>query len=299
MAVPSNARILRGAPLKTGVILGVSPSSDPTFDVEFARATSSGVYATVARLSPKGAGIPVSYTDLLPDDNAIRLYKARAVKDGWDPGDYTSAVSAKPIILPEVSPNITPLTGKGIGSPLFISTGAPPTVGQAAAAANVRKYLVFPFSAVVTNSAGSTETFYYDTGLSEPIAYVANAPGTANGVLAGVLPPGVTIRSLALSAKIGTTTPAASTAGDNIQARVRLGQTDLGGGSTFALLEVTSTFGLGGQQDTLSGLSVSASTDNMLYADLTVRTINPTAGNRGGFVALTVGYDMPSYDKAV
>lgn len=129
MAVPANARVLRGAPLKVGVVLGMSPTSDPTFDLELARATSSGVYATIARLTPKGSGIPVSYTDLLPDDNTIRLYKARAVKDGWDAGDYTSAITAKPVMLPEIPPNITPLTGRGIGSVLFVSTGAPPQYG--------------------------------------------------------------------------------------------------------------------------------------------------------------------------
>lgn len=157
MAVPSNARILRGAPLKTGVILGVSPSSDPTFDVEFARATSSGVYATVARLTPKGAGIPVSYTDLLPDDNTIRLYKARAVKDGWEAGDYTSAVSAKPIILPEVSPNITPLTGKGIGANIYLSTGQLVTFGNASTQAYYNKTVRAVAADCMANT--STATF--------------------------------------------------------------------------------------------------------------------------------------------
>lgn len=146
MAVPSNARILRGAPLKGGVMLGVSPSSDPTFDMEIARATSSGVYDTVARLTAKGSGIPVSYTDILPVDGFSRSYKARAVKDGWDPSAYTAVVSAKPVYLPEIAPNITPLTGQTVGAPLFISTGAPPKYGKA----NLQQYYdvpldVYPF----------------------------------------------------------------------------------------------------------------------------------------------------------
>lgn len=163
MAVPTNARILRGAPLKVGVVLGISPSSDPTFDVELARATSSGVYDTIGRLSPKGSGIPVSFTDLLPDDNTTRLYKARAVKDGWEPGDYTSAVSAKPIPLPEIPPNITPLTGKGIGSILYVSTGTPVSVGTPAVAAYVNKTLRIAGSAFIpkTNALGYT---YGDNG---------------------------------------------------------------------------------------------------------------------------------------
>src|SRR6188768_735338 len=102
MAVPKNAQLLRMAPLKSGIMLGVSPSSDPTFDVEIARATSSGVYTTITRATPKGGGVPVVYTDLLPVDNFTRSYKARAVKDGWLAGDYTAVVSAKPIEMPEI-----------------------------------------------------------------------------------------------------------------------------------------------------------------------------------------------------
>lgn len=163
MAVPSNARVLRGSPLKMGIILGISPSSDPTFDVELARATSSGVYETIGRLTPKGSGIPVSYTDLMPQDNVLRLYKARAVKDGWEPGDYTTAVSAKPTLLPEASPNITPLTGKGIGSPLYVSTGFPVQTGTPSVAAYTSKTVRVAGSAFIpkNNTIGYT---YGDAG---------------------------------------------------------------------------------------------------------------------------------------
>lgn len=156
MAVPRNASILRAAPLKSGVILGVSPSSDPTFDVEIARATSSGVYATVARLTPKGGGVPVSYTDILPVNNLAQSYKARAVKDGWLEGTYTAVVTAKAIALPEIAPNITPLTGQTIGAPLFISTGAPPKYGRTQLPSAYRKpEVVYPFEFVVSNSANT------------------------------------------------------------------------------------------------------------------------------------------------
>ena len=141
MGVPRNAMILRGAPLKSGVMLGISPSSDPTFDVEMARATSSGVYTTLARLTNKGEGNPSLYTDLAPLDGQARSYKARAVKDGWTPGDYTAVVSAKPVLLPEISPNVTPLTGKGIGSNVFLSTAQKVQFGSAANQKYYRKTL--------------------------------------------------------------------------------------------------------------------------------------------------------------
>lgn len=154
MAVPQNAVINRSAPLKTGILLGVSPSSDPTFDVEVARATSSGVYATVATLTPKGGGIPVTFEDILPMDNFARSYKARAVKDGWNPGSYTGVVTAKPVMLPEFLPNITPMTGQQIGVPMFLSTGAPPKFGKAALTQTYDKFFdLYPFGFFSTANA--------------------------------------------------------------------------------------------------------------------------------------------------
>ena len=163
MAVPSNVRSLRGAPLKGGIILGISPSSDPTFDVEIARATSSGVYTTIARLTPQGAGMPVTYADILPFDGYTRSYKARAAKEGWLEGDYTSPVSAKPLKMPEILPNITPLTGKAIGATLYISTGTPAKVGSPTVTAYVTKTLRVAGSAFApkNNTIGYT---YGDEG---------------------------------------------------------------------------------------------------------------------------------------
>lgn len=153
MAVPVNARIFRAAPLKTGIILGVSPSSDPTFDFEVARATSSGVYETIDRLSPNTAGVYPSFTDILPGTTNTFSYKARAIKDGWNAGDYTAVVTARPISLPEIPPPITPLTGKGIGAPLFISTGAPPKYGRPNSAQAYEKgFVLYPFQFTSTSS---------------------------------------------------------------------------------------------------------------------------------------------------
>lgn len=297
MAVPKNAQVMRGAPLKSGVMLGVSPSSDPNFDVELARATSSGSYQTIARLTQKGEGVPSLYTDVLPVDGFSRSYKARAVRDGWTAGDYTAAVASKPVYLPEIMPFITPLTGKGIGSPLFVSTGAPITVGQKVATANVRKYLTIPFTSLIKDPL-SSGTLLYDMGLSAPIARESSpTTGGTRGVLSAALPPGVTIRSLMLSGKIvNASTAAGSTAGDWVTADVYLAQTDFGGGSTFTQLKIYTTSAM---TDTLTGLSVAASTDNMLSARVVVRRVSPLLGNEAGFAALTVGYDMPSYDKAV
>ena len=291
MAVPSNARSLRGAPLKSGIVLGVSPSSDPTFDVEIARATSSGVYATIARLTPQGAGMPVTYPDILPMSTYTYSYKARAAKEGWLAGDYTAVVSARPLPMPEILPNITPLTGKGIGAPLFVSTAAPMTVGQKVAAANVRKYLTFPFTSLFSESPGVL------TQMNPPLAYPANGvAGSAS--FSAPLPPGVTIREATLFAHIGSSTGGAST-GDRILCYVAVGETDHGSLSTVANLSVTSTYGAGTWSNTATGISTLTSTDNMVFGRALIFNVSSASTNKAGFVAIRIGYDMPSYDKAV
>ncbi len=144
MASVPNATVNRTSPLKSGVMLSLSPSSDPTFDIEVARATSSGVYATVARLTSIG-GMPVVFTDLQPVDGRARSYKARAVKDGWNQGAYTAVLTAKAVegmvYLPDIAPNVTPVTGQTVRIPLFISTGSPVSYGSAASTGNLGKFL--------------------------------------------------------------------------------------------------------------------------------------------------------------
>lgn len=185
MATPKNATILRGAPLKCGVILGISPSSDPTFDVELVRATS-GVYSTVARLTNLSGGIPVTYEDLLPNTTQHYSYKARAVKQGWLAGDYTAVLEVQPLQMPEILPKITPLTGKGIGSPLFISTGSPPQYGQAAlqqyyeGGIQVRTY---EFSSTAPDGYRATPYLLYPTStLARKFFWTSRLPEGAENV---------------------------------------------------------------------------------------------------------------------
>lgn len=215
MAVPKNATILRGAPLQSGVLLGVSPSSDPTFDVEIARSpTSSGTYETVARLTPIGQGVPVMYKDLLPDDNVTRLYKARAVKSGWLEGDYTAAVSAKPIVMPEVLPNITPVTGKALGVSVYISTGAPTAYGSAASTGAFAKQSILAGSDFI----GITNSIPYRTGAN----FGSLRPTTAgsstqfNYVANAQVPLGVTVYGVSALYRRGSTKAVFAIAVDKI-----------------------------------------------------------------------------------
>lgn len=295
MAVPNNARVLRGAPLKSGLILGISPSSDPTFDVELARATSSGVYDTVARLTPKGSGIPVTYTDILPVDNRAWSYKARAVQAGWEPGDYTTAVTGRAIFLPEVVPNITPLTGKGIGAPLFISTGFAPVVGNASARSAERKYVNVSFTNLISANppAGGLKPQF-----SPPLSSPETDP-LGIGAFSVTLPPGVTVREATLFGRIGSSTGVIDPLKDKVQCYIALSETDLGSYSTVALLAITTTFGAGTWSVGTSTLNSVASTDNLLFGHVLVQNTGSGSTSNAGFINLRVGYDMPSYDKAL
>ena len=188
MATP-NSQMLRGAPLKCGIILGVSPSSDPTFDVEIVRATSSGVYSTVGRLTNLSGGIQPTFEDLLPYTTQTFSYKARAVKDGWLAGDYTSVVTAKPLQLPEIGPNITPLTGKALGANLYLSTGQSLAYGTPEVAQSYKKTVGF---AANIFRAGSTAVSY-SYGIGTLVPTTRNASTGANYKADLALPTGVTV----------------------------------------------------------------------------------------------------------
>lgn len=288
MAVPTNARILRGTPLKTGVILGISPSSDPTFDVELARASSSGSYTTLGRLTPKGSGIPVSYTDLLPDDNAIRLYKARAVKDGWEPGDYTSVVSAKPQPLPEISPNITPVTGKPLGVSVFMSNAAPTAYGSPASTGAFEKMSVL----AGTDFIGITNSVPYRTGAN----FGSLRPTTANSstqfvyVANAQIPIGVTVYGVEALYRRGSTNAVFAVALDSI------GTT----GNSITRYQKTSTSIHATQGLTLASSSFSFTNENTFITLRSVmRCTTADASSGVELIQVAVKYKTANLNKTI
>lgn len=96
MALPTG--LFRGIRLQYGNVLGVYPSSDPSFDVEIQRASgsSTGTFAQIVRLDPVEGSVGMVYRDILPNDNTTRVYRARHVKAGYTAGSFTKCVSGKP-----------------------------------------------------------------------------------------------------------------------------------------------------------------------------------------------------------
>lgn len=284
MAVPTNAMLNRTFPHKSGVMLGMSPSSDPTFDIEMARATSSGVYVTIARLTPKGSGIPVSFTDILPVDNTRRSYKARAVKDGWDPGDYTAVVSAKPIILPEISPNVTPLTGQKIGANLYLSTAQSLAYGTPAVAQSYKKTVRAGGTAFVPGSSGVSFSY----GIGTLIPTTKNVSTQANYVAHVELPENVTVYKArwiysrtSANAVFRAELYSVSTAGT---ATLRYGKTST---SVSAATQV------------LSSSSFSFSVASRYVISRVAMKSTGAGGNRSAIVALEIGYQTPAAQTAI
>lgn len=283
MAVPANARNLRGAPLKSGIILGVSPSSDPTFDVDIARATSSGSYMSIARLTPKGSGIPVSYTDILPVTTSRYSYKARAVKDGWLEGDYTAVVTARPIFLPEFPPPITPVTGKAIGVDVFLSTGQRLAYGNADSPSSFGKSVVVSGTMFRPKSTGVS----YSYGIGTLVPTTRN-PSTGQNYSATVfLPDNATVykaswiysRSSA-AAVFRAALYSVSTAG---LATLQYGKTSTAvSGTPLVLTSSSFSFGVGA---------------NYLVSEVAMKST--ANGNDASIVSLEVFYRTPNVQTAV
>jgi hypothetical protein len=88
---------------QSGVVLGLTPSSDPTYEIEIQRAStassSSGWY-TIAVVGPQSTTWDYQYTDRLPFDNDVRKYRCRLTKEGYNAGAWSTTLSAVPQPLP-------------------------------------------------------------------------------------------------------------------------------------------------------------------------------------------------------
>lgn len=283
MAVPTNATVPRFTPLKSGVMIGVSPSSDPTFDVEFARATSSGVYSTVARLTAKGAGVPVVFEDLLPVDGKVRNYKARAVKDGYQGGDYTAVLSVKPTYLPDAPPNVTPITGQKLGVNVFLSTAQKVAFGSAAVGSSYRKTI----GLAATQFQPASPGVGYSHGIGTLVPTTA-FPSTAVNYRATVpLPTGATVYKaqwiygrLTTSAVFRAELYSVSTLGT-------------------ATLQYGHTATVTGANLSLSSSSFSFTVANTYAISAVALKSTEVGGNKASLISFTLSYRIPNLQTGV
>lgn len=77
-----------------GITLSVVPG-DLAFQTQIQRATDSGFTANVTTVTILNPG-DVEHTDILPNDNVTRWYRARHVLQGYTAGNWTAGVSGVP-----------------------------------------------------------------------------------------------------------------------------------------------------------------------------------------------------------
>lgn len=113
--------------VRHGVTLGLYPSSDSSYDVSLERSVGSSAstgFSQIARLNPFEGQSSLLYTDMLPNDNIYRYYRARHVKPGYTNGSYTTIARAKPVLVvaSQSLPNVE-LSGLPLGQDIHLTTG--------------------------------------------------------------------------------------------------------------------------------------------------------------------------------
>lgn len=179
---------------RAGVVLALSPSSDPTFRIQVRRAlgSSTGTFSNLPDVAGTyGPGMPVTYTDVLPDDGQYRVYQTRSIRDGYGTtGSWGNTLKLKPSVLPDGSIIATPITGNKVSSNLSVSTGQQIQFGSAATPSSYVKMIVAPgglYTPESTAIKGYTINSLY-------VQQAALTGTTAGGYYLGVpMPPGATI----------------------------------------------------------------------------------------------------------
>lgn len=118
--VPVQDRLALTHP-RTGVTVGLYPSSDPSYDLNLWRAAStsatsqpaSSAFSELATLGVINGGAPVAYVDQLSLTKTFWWYKVRSVRTNYaTPSAFTTAVTAQAGTLPTTTPGAIPFTGR-------------------------------------------------------------------------------------------------------------------------------------------------------------------------------------------
>lgn len=284
MARPTGMAQISPFVTRTGVVVALSPTSDPTHQIQLERAngSSTGTFQTVAVLAGQvGPGQYPTYTDVLPDDGVTRVYRAKAVKQGYTDGAYTALLKAKPAIIPEGATVQTPITGHKITSNISLSTAAKLQYGSADVTTNYTKSALYPPSFLVPKTQ-ATKWSYSSQGYLWP----NTTTGTQTYIAPVYLPPGTKLGTMTLwGAKrhSGTIVKAVLTGTDFTELT-----------ATYCTLTLTTS------GDTVTSTAASGVTifgGNRYNWTITLKT---TGGSTDGqFKLLTMEYLVPDYAKTI
>lgn len=130
--VPTQDRLALSHP-RTGITLGVYPSSDPTYDLQLYRAAStsgtsqptSSRFSELATLGVINGAARVSYQDTLPLSQTFWWYKAREVRPNFaTPSPFTTGVVAQAGVLPTTAPGAVPFSGRPLNVKVVMTSAA-------------------------------------------------------------------------------------------------------------------------------------------------------------------------------
>lgn len=286
MSRPSGIAQVAPGHTRTGIVLAVSPTSDPTHQLQIQRAngSSTGTFTTIATLAGQvGPGQYPTFVDVLPNDGGVRCYRARAYKQGYTQSTaFTSIVSARPAIIPDGLTVQTPISGHKIGSNISLSTAQKLQLGSGNVAATITKTALFP-SAFFLPATQTTKYHYSSAGY----LYPNTTTGTQTYVAPVFLPIGTVLGNISLwgqQAHTGSVVKAVFTETDFTETSVN-----------HCTLTLTTTIGDTATSSGANGMTITAG--HRYNWTLTLRST--AAATDAKMKLISMDYRMPDYARAL
>lgn len=198
MARPAGMQQRDPTGTRYGVVLALSPTSDPSFRTQMrvALGSSTGTFTQLPDVAGMtGPGQYPTFVDVLPNDGTYRVYQSRAARDGYGSTQaWGHTVKVKPALIPEGVTQSMPITGHRVGSNLSLSTGIKLQYGSANVPSSAVKTVTFGANIFLPQT--STVTYSQNGGNLEPGGLL----GTSSPQWAACysLPPGTSLRKVSV-----------------------------------------------------------------------------------------------------
>lgn len=286
MSLPTSMVSGFGFRFRSGIIIGLTPSTGKQFRVELQRSTQFASTAsslwTSFLLDPTSA--LYRFQDVLPLSTRTYYYKARHTALGYGAGLFTAIVNAKPALFPEIQRPIVPnVNSKGdveIAGNLWMTSSKTAKVGTIQTTGTITKTHRIRFEDGFPDS--STQL------LSVLNGYVIPGSSRTVGLQAAVLlTPGVRVTKMRIRSFRGST-------GDQILANfTRVSST----GGTLSLSTANVSGATGWITTTGGAVSETISTQYSYYTRVVLNKAGTTGEVR--FMFWEFLYAMPDYQKVL
>lgn len=284
--------------IRYGVVLALSPTSDPSFRTQLrvALGSSTGTFVQLPDVAGmQGPGQYPTFVDVLPNDGQYRVYQSRAARDGYGSTQaWGHTVKVKPALIPEGVTQSMPVTGHRVGSNVSLSTGAKLQYGSAAVQSSGQRTTFYPASLWVPITTGVSYSRSISgpqsNSLSVPSGLGASGSSAYQFVGSLVLPSHATIQKLSVVYL-------------RLSSGVKLGWKfqALKAGTTAGAITIWSTanppVSTGGVLTASKSVTVSSTSYDFVLAALAIRSSGGSAPPN--FYGVTATYTVPSYDKTV